>query len=126
MILKREGLKACISTYYFYKEGVGMIYASEEAVIQKTSKAILNLNYPEDKVEILIFADNCTDRTAELAEAIGNRTEYQKRQFKVIRRTGEGGKSGVLNDALKMIHGDYLCVYDADAMPEENALYFLI
>lgn len=99
---------------------------NEEAVIQKTSKAILNLNYPEDKVEILIFADNCTDRTAELAEAIGNRTEYQKRQFKVIRRTGEGGKSGVLNDALKMIHGDYLCVYDADAMPEENALYFLI
>ena len=51
---------------------------NEEAVIQKTSKAILNLNYPEDKVEILIFADNCTDRTAELAEAIGNRTEYQK------------------------------------------------
>ena len=99
---------------------------NEEAVIQKTSKAILNLNYPEDKVEILIFADNCTDRTAELAEAIGNRTEYQKRQFKVIRRTGEGGKSGVLNDALKMIHSDYLCVYDADAMPEENALYFLI
>ncbi|MCT7691235.1 MAG: glycosyltransferase, partial [Lactobacillus crispatus] len=99
---------------------------NEEVVIQKTSKAILNLNYPEDKVEILIFADNCTDRTAELAEAIGNRTEYQKRQFKVIRRTGEGGKSGVLNDALKMIHGDYLCVYDADAMPEENALYFLI
>lgn len=99
---------------------------NEEAVIQKTSKAILNLNYPEDKVEILIFADNCTDRTAELAEAIGNRTEYQKRQFKVIRRTGEGGKSGVLNDALKMIHGDYLSVYDADAMPEENALYFLI
>ena len=99
---------------------------NEEAVIQKTSKAILNLNYPEDKVEILIFADNCTDRTAELAEAVGNRTEYQKRQFKVIRRTGEGGKSGVLNDALKMIHSDYLCVYDADAMPEENALYFLI
>ena len=31
---------------------------NEEAVIQKTSKAILNLNYPEDKVEILIFADN--------------------------------------------------------------------
>ncbi len=99
---------------------------NEEAVIQKTSRAILNLNYPADKVEILIFADNCTDRTAELAEAIGNRTEYQKRQFKVIRRTGEGGKSGVLNDALKMIHSDYLCVYDADAMPEENALYFLI
>ncbi len=88
---------------------------NEEAVIQKTSRAILNLNYPADKVEILIFADNCTDRTAELAEAVGNQAEYQKRQFKVVRRTGEGGKSGVLNDALKMIHSDYLCVYDADA-----------
>ena len=22
--------------------------------------------------------------------------------------------------------GDYICVYDADAMPEKNALYFLV
>lgn len=31
-----------------------------------------------------------------------------------------------MNDALKIASGEYLGVYDADAMPEENALYFLV
>ena len=44
----------------------------------------------------------------------------------IIDRTGTGGKAGVLNDSLKMATGDYICVYDADAMPEKNALYFLV
>ena len=30
------------------------------------------------------------------------------------------------NDALKMADGEYICIYDADAMPETNALYFLV
>ncbi len=29
------------------------------------------------------------------------------------------GKAGVLNDALVMATGEYICVYDADAMPEK-------
>ncbi len=41
----------------------------------------------------------------------------------IINRRGQVG-AGVLNDALAMAIGDYICVYDADAMPEKNALYF--
>ncbi len=55
-----------------------------------------------------------------------NKTKYQNYHAQVIERTGSGGKAGVLNDALKIAHGEYLAVYDADAMPEENALYFLV
>lgn len=40
-------------------------------------------------------------------------------------RTGTGGKSGALNDALKQATGEWICVYDADAAPEKNALLFL-
>ncbi len=50
--------------------------------------------------------------------------EYAERNLTIINRSGTGG-NGVLNDALKMATGDYICVYDADAMPE-NALYFLL
>ena len=32
----------------------------------------------------------------------------------------------MLNDALKIAHGEYIGVYDADAIPERNALYFLV
>lgn len=99
---------------------------NEELVIEKTATTILNLNYPKDKLEVLFYADNCEDKTAEVLDKILLNPEYQDRNAKVIRRSGSGGKAGVLNDALKIAHGEYLGVYDADAMPEENALYFLI
>ena len=99
---------------------------NEELVISKTTQAILNLNYPADKLQILIYADNCTDDTAKIAREIIKQYPERKINVQVIERTGSGGKAGVLNNALKIAQGEYLGVYDADAMPEENALYFLI
>lgn len=99
---------------------------NEEVVIAQTTQAILDMNYPAERVELLLFADNCADQTAtEMRKALQD-PRYKKRKVRIIERTGGGGKAGVLNDALKMAHGDYIAVYDADAMPETNALYFLV
>ena len=76
--------------------------------------------------EVLFYADNCEDKTADVLDEVLKNKQYYKCNARVIRRTGSGGKAGVLNDALKIAHGEYLGVYDADAMPEENALYFLV
>lgn len=99
---------------------------NEEIVIAQTTKAILDLNYPADRVEVFIFADNCQDNTARAAQWVLDLPAYRSRNARVIERTGKGGKAGVLNDALKIASGDYIAVYDADAIPEENALYFLV
>lgn len=99
---------------------------NEEVVIAQTTRAILDMNYPADRVELLLYADNCADKTAdEMRRALAD-PRYRSRNVKIIERTGSGGKAGVLNDALKIAHGDYIGVYDADAMPEINALYFLV
>lgn len=99
---------------------------NEDLVIQDTVRAILGLNYPVDRLEILVYADNCTDQTAARARAVVALPEFADRHCQVIERTGAGGKAGVLNDALAIASGDYLGVYDADAVPEQNALYFLV
>ncbi|MFC6177413.1 glycosyltransferase [Companilactobacillus huachuanensis] len=99
---------------------------NEELVIQDTVKAILNLNYPKDRVELLVYADNCNDKTADRVRELMMMPVYINNNFRVIERTGTGGKAGVLNDALKISTGEYLGVYDADAAPEKNALYFLV
>lgn len=99
---------------------------NEEVVIGKTMRAILNLNYPTSQLEVLLFADNCQDNTAKEMRKVMREHQYHGRQVKIIERTGSGGKAGVLNDALKIANGEYIGVYDADAMPEKNALYFLI
>lgn len=99
---------------------------NEEIVIQDTVKAILNLNYPKDRYELLVYADNCNDQTAQKVRELMALKQYKDCNFRVIERTGTGGKAGVLNDALKVSTGEYLGVYDANAAPETNALYFLV
>lgn len=99
---------------------------NEEVVIAQTTWAILDMNYPADRVELLLFADNCADQTAAEMRRTLDDPRYRDRNVRIIERTGAGGKAGVLNDALKMAHGEYIGVYDADAMPETNALYFLV
>lgn len=99
---------------------------NEEIVIKDTVQAILRLNYPVNRLEFLVFADNCTDNTYAEAMSVKNLPQFANHDIQIIKRTGSGGKSGVLNDALKQAKGDWLCVYDADAMPEQNALYFLV
>lgn len=99
---------------------------NEEIVITATVEHILQLNYPEDKIQVIVIADNCSDNTAERLRALRAKTSYNGRNFLVLERTGTGGKSGALNDAMKHASGDWICVYDADAAPERNALLFLI
>jgi len=110
---------------YYPKVTIVVPAHNEDVVIAQTAKAILDLNYPHDRVELLLFADNCSDRTYEECLAVKALPEYAGRDLTIINRSGTGGKAGVLNDALAMATGDYICVYDADAMPEKNALYFL-
>jgi cellulose synthase/poly-beta-1,6-N-acetylglucosamine synthase-like glycosyltransferase len=98
---------------------------NEEIVIAQTVRAILDLNYPAERVEILLFADNCSDQTAKEMHRVVKLPQYTNRDVRIIERVGSGGKAGVLNDALAIAQGDYIGVYDADAMPEKNALYFL-
>ena len=111
---------------YYPKVTIVVPAHNEDVVIAQTAKAILDMNYPHDRVELLLFADNCSDNTYAECLSVQALPEYAGRNLTIIDRTGTGGKAGVLNDALKMATGEYICVYDADAMPENNALYFLV
>ncbi|WP_409344032.1 glycosyltransferase family 2 protein [Paenibacillus sp. MBLB4367] len=98
---------------------------NEEVVIVSTVEHILKLNYPEDKVQLIVIADNCSDQTAARLKALKDKPAFRHRNFHIMERTGTGGKSGALNDALKLATGEWCCIYDADAAPEKNALLFL-
>ncbi|AWP30417.1 glycosyltransferase [Paenibacillus sp. Cedars] len=99
---------------------------NEELVIAATAEHILRLNYPKDKVQLIVIADNCSDGTAGRLKALNSKAAYRDRDFMVFERSGTGGKSGALNDALAFAKHEWICIFDADAAPERNALYFLI
>ncbi|UNK18311.1 glycosyltransferase [Paenibacillus sp. N3/727] len=98
---------------------------NEELVITATVEHILQMNYPKHKMQVIVIADNCTDNTAAKLKALQSNTSYEDRNFMILERTGTGGKSGALNHALQYATGEWICIYDADAAPEKNALLFL-
>lgn len=100
---------------------------NEEKVIGRTVLSMLALNYPHDKLEIIIINDNSSDGSAEILAGI--QEKYQSRNIKVINTTKENGgkgKSNALNIGFKESTGDYIAIYDADNTPEKDALRYLV
>ncbi|NFS08882.1 glycosyltransferase family 2 protein [Clostridium botulinum] len=100
---------------------------NEEKVIGRTVKSILLLNYPKDKMELIVINDNSSDNTREILKQI--QKEYRSYNFKIINTdniTGGRGKSNALNIGYKHSSGDFIAVYDADNTPDKNALKYLM
>lgn len=100
---------------------------NEEKVIYTSLCNILNLNYPKDLVQIIVINDFSTDGTGRELNKI--KKDYPKRKIHLIttnKENGAQGKANALNLALKEAKGEWICVFDADAIPEPNTLKFLI
>lgn len=92
---------------------------NEEKVISRVIEALLNLNYPKDKKEIIIVEDGSKDRTKEIC------MEYEKKylnQIKLISKNNSNGKPSALNEGLKHAKGDIIAFFDADNVPESDVL----
>jgi len=100
---------------------------NEEKVIGKTLESLFNLNYPNDRYEVIVTNDNSQDNTASILNEFKNR--YKNNLFKIVttnKENGGKGKSNALNIAYQESKGEYIAVYDADNTPEKNALKYLV
>jgi cellulose synthase/poly-beta-1,6-N-acetylglucosamine synthase-like glycosyltransferase len=98
---------------------------NEEKVIARTVESMLRLNYPKERLRILVINDGSTDATASIV------SEYAAKDPRVSLYTipaGEGGKgkSRALNLGLRQVQSDIIAVYDADNTPDESALRYLV
>jgi cellulose synthase/poly-beta-1,6-N-acetylglucosamine synthase-like glycosyltransferase len=92
---------------------------NEEKVVERILLALLKLNYPHNKREIIVVEDGSTDKTADIC------AEYSKHyphQIKFIHQPESYGKPSALNRALKYAKGEIVAIFDADNVPEPNAL----
>lgn len=112
---------------YFPTVSVLIPAHNEEKVIGRTLTAILALDYPEDKIEIIVINDNSKDNTGKVLDDV--KSKYPHRDVKVITTdsiTGGKGKSNALNLGFNLSKGELIVVYDADNTPESMSLRYLV
>jgi cellulose synthase/poly-beta-1,6-N-acetylglucosamine synthase-like glycosyltransferase len=118
--------KAVDASHYDFPSCTILIPAHNEAmVIGATVESMLKLEYPKEKLTILVINDGSGDETASIVQ------EFVQRDPRVVLFTvppGEGGKgkSRALNLALKRVDSDVIAIYDADNTPDPKALYYLV
>jgi cellulose synthase/poly-beta-1,6-N-acetylglucosamine synthase-like glycosyltransferase len=96
---------------------------NEAKVVGRLLKALLRLNYPSEKREIVIVEDGSLDETVEICREHARR---HPKQLKLVRRSMSNGKPSALNYALKHVTGEVVAVFDADNVPESDVLMRLV
>jgi cellulose synthase/poly-beta-1,6-N-acetylglucosamine synthase-like glycosyltransferase len=101
---------------------VSLIIAAynEEAVIGRKIENSLALEYPSDKLEIVVFSDASSDRTDEIVES------YADRGVRLERIQGRVGKTECQNRVAAMVDADVLVFSDANCMYEPDAIRKLV
>jgi cellulose synthase/poly-beta-1,6-N-acetylglucosamine synthase-like glycosyltransferase len=88
---------------------------NEEAVIEERLRNALALDYPEGKLEIVVAADGCTDRTTEIVR------HYVNRGVRLLDFSQRRGKTAALNAAFAEVTGDIVMLSDANTFTEPSA-----
>jgi cellulose synthase/poly-beta-1,6-N-acetylglucosamine synthase-like glycosyltransferase len=94
-------------------------YNEEKDIAQKITNT-LNLDYPKDKLEILVGSDGSTDNTAELLAS------YDNPLIHVFNFKSNRGKTTVQNELVSLAVGEILVFTDAASFLPNNALRKLI
>jgi cellulose synthase/poly-beta-1,6-N-acetylglucosamine synthase-like glycosyltransferase len=91
---------------------------NEEKVVARLLNALANLNYPQDKKEIIVVNDASIDKTREIC------LQYSLThpEINVLEKAKSTTKAGALNFGVSYAHGEIIATFDADSVPEPDAL----
>ncbi len=97
---------------------------NEEKVIKKKLENVLKVDYPKNKIEILVSSDNSTDDTNKIVEEfIKSHKNNNIRLYEVQERKG---KTNAQNEAARTVKSEILVMTDANAMLKANAVKELV
>ena len=96
---------------------------NEEKTIAKTIQSVIELEYPKNKIEIIIVNDGSNDNTAEIVK---EQIKIYKESNIILINQKNGGKGKALNAALKKAKGKYFVSLDADSFVRKDALKVIL
>ena len=89
---------------------------NEEKSIKEKIEDTLRLDYPKDKLEILVASDASGDNTDNIVKG------FQDKRVRLFRVEGRVGKTEVQNQAVKIAKGEIIIFSDATTKYEKSAI----
>lgn len=80
------------------------------------------LDYPKDKLHVLIMCDGCTDNTYNIAQEYLATPECADLNIEVVNCPVNRGKVAVINDAMSRVKSDIIAMSDVSAIISIDAL----
>ena len=100
---------------------------NEEDNIVETMKSAIALDYPKNKLKIIVIDDGSTDRTNERAKGCIAWARKNIASLEIVLLMQKNfGKFAALNNALKHVNSEFFATLDADSSPNEDALKKLV
>ena len=91
----------------------------EKEVIGTLIESIKKIDYPEDKLDIILLLEEHDDETLEAAKAAKPSANWR---FLILPDSVPRTKPKALNYGLNFARGEYLTIYDAEDIPEPDQL----
>ncbi len=92
---------------------------NEEEAIERKIRQTLALEYPLEKLEVIVLSDCSTDRTDEIVAA------FPDSRVRLLRIPERGGKTHAQNQGVKQAQGEIIVFSDATAIYHPKALLYL-
>ncbi len=93
---------------------------NEEKYIEQTITNKLQLDYPENKLEVIVISDESTDKTDEIVKA------FEEKNVKFFSQKPRAGKTSALNMAVPHANGEILVFSDANSIYAPDALKHIV
>jgi len=103
-----------------FRVSVVIAVHNEELIIAEKVRNCLALDYPSDRIEILIGSDASTDRTEEIIRS------FASPRIRLIRYEPQTGKTVVQNRLLTQASGDVVLCTDADSLLTPESLRLML
>lgn len=97
---------------------------NEESVIAGALQALLEVDYPMERMVIMPMNDRSTDRTREIIDGFAEKSNGRITPFH--RDSGKPGKGAALKDATATLDSEIIVVFDADYLPARGLIKQLV
>lgn len=106
---------------YFPFVSVVMVVRDEEKTLPRKLENLVSLDYPEDRMELIVVSDGSKDSSEQI---LSERANHGRNKFFVFAEPK--GKAARLNDALAVARGEIVLFVDARQQIEPDALRLLM